>query len=61
LDATGNSPKNVDCAVKSSFLLSFLESIPDALAKFKRTITVDQKFDNVVQSSQSVAVLMLVY
>jgi len=54
-------PENVNYAVKSSFLLSFLESAPDVSAKLKEPITVDRKFEDVVKSAQDAAVLVLVY
>jgi S1-C subfamily serine protease len=54
-------PENVNYAVKSSLLLSFLESSPDVSAKLKEPITVDRKFEDVVKSAQDSAVLVLVY
>jgi S1-C subfamily serine protease len=54
-------PENVNYAVKSSFLLSFLESVPDVSAKLKTPNTADEKFSDVVQSAQDAAVLVLVY
>jgi S1-C subfamily serine protease len=54
-------PENVNYAVKSSFLLSFLESAPDVSAKLKEPITTDRKFEDVVKSAQDAAVLILVY
>jgi S1-C subfamily serine protease len=61
LAASGALPENVNYAVKSSFLLSFLESVPDVSAKLKTPITVDRKFEDVVKSAQDSAVLVLVY
>jgi TPR repeat protein len=54
-------PENVNYAVKSSFLLSFLESAPDVSAKLKEPVTIDRKFEDVVKSAQDAAVLVLVY
>jgi hypothetical protein len=54
-------PENVNYAVKSSFLLSFLESVPDVANKLKAPVTVDRKFEDVVKSAQDAAVLVLVY
>jgi hypothetical protein len=48
-------------AVKSSFLLSFLEFVPGVSAKLKKPITADRKFEEVVKSAQYAAVLVLVY
>jgi TPR repeat protein len=61
LAASGALPENVNYAVKSSFLLSFLESVPAVSAKLKAPITVDRKFEDVVKSAQDAAVLVLVY
>jgi hypothetical protein len=54
-------PENVNYAVKSSFLLSFLESVPAVSAKLKEPIMADRKFEEVVKSAQDAAVLVLVY
>jgi predicted RNase H-like HicB family nuclease len=61
LAASGALPENVNYAVKSSLLLSFLESVPTVSAKLKAPITADRKFGDVVQSAQNAAVLVLVY
>ncbi len=54
-------PENVNYAVKSSLLLSFLESVPDVSAKLKDPNTKDEAFEDVVKSAQDAAVLVLVY
>ena len=51
----------MDYAVKSSLLLSFLESVPDVDAKLKEPNTKDEAFEEVVKSAQDAAVLVLVY
>ncbi|MGA9777156.1 MAG: tetratricopeptide repeat-containing serine protease family protein [Verrucomicrobiia bacterium] len=61
LAASGALPENVNYAVKSSLLLSFLESVPDVDAKLKKPNTADEKFEDVVKSAQQAAVLVLVY
>jgi S1-C subfamily serine protease len=61
LAASGALPENVNYAVKSSLLLSFLESVPDVSAKLKAPVTADRSFENVVKSAQDAAVLVLVY
>ncbi len=60
LAATG-LPENVNYAVKSSLLLSFLESVPDVASKLKEPLTAERKFEDVVKSAQAAAVLVLVY
>jgi hypothetical protein len=47
-------------AVKSSLLLSFLESVPDVGADLKAPNTKDERFEDVVKSAQDAAVLVLV-
>jgi hypothetical protein len=54
-------PENLNCAVKSSFLLSFLESVPDVANRFKTPVSAERKFDAVVKSEQDAAVLVLVF
>jgi hypothetical protein len=61
LAASGSLPENVNYAVKSSLLLSFLESTPDVSAKLKLLNTADEMFKDVVKSAQDAAVLVLVY
>jgi serine protease Do len=61
LAASGALPENVNYAVKSSLLLSFLESVPTVSAKLKAPNTAGEKFSDVVKSAQDAAVLVLVY
>jgi S1-C subfamily serine protease len=61
LAMSGSLPENVNYAVKSSLLLSFLESVPDVADKLKAPNTADEKFEDVVKSAQDAAVLVLVY
>jgi len=61
LATSGALPENVNYAVKSSFLLGFLESVPEVSAKLKDPGTTDRKFEDVVKSAQDAAVLVLVY
>ena len=58
---SGALPENVNYAVKSSFLLSFLESVPEVAAKLKEPNTKDRKFEDVVRELQQATVLVLVY
>ena len=61
LKAIGALPENVNYAVKSSYLLSFLESVPEVAAKLKEPETKERKFEEVVKSAEQAAVLVLVY
>jgi hypothetical protein len=61
LAASGALPENVNYAVKSSMLLSLLESVPAVAAKLKIPNTADEKFEDVVKSAQDAAALVLVY
>jgi hypothetical protein len=51
----------VNYAVKNSYLLSFLESVPEVATKLKEPNTVDRKFENVIKDAEQSAVLLLVY
>jgi TPR repeat protein len=61
LSRSGALPQNVNYAVKSSFLLGFLESVPEVAAKLKEPNTKDVKFSDVVEQAKEAAVLVLVY
>jgi hypothetical protein len=61
LVTSGALPENVNYAVKSSFLLSFLESVPNVAAKLKEPNTKESTFEDVVKSAEKAAVLVLVY
>ena len=61
LAASGALPENVNYAVKSSYLLSFLESVPSVSAKLKEARTAGRKFEEVVKDAEQAAVLVLVY
>ena len=58
---SGALPENVNYAVKSSLLLSFLESVPDVTAKLKESNVKGRNFEDVVNSAEKAAVLVLVY
>jgi len=61
LAASGALPENVNYAVKSSFLLGFLESVPEVSAKLKEPNTKERRFEDVVKDAEQAAVLVLVY
>ena len=61
LAATGSLAENVNYAIKSSYLLSFLESVPEVAARLKEPNTTDRKFEDVVKDAEQAAVLVLVY
>ena len=61
LATSGALPENVNYAVKSSFLLGFLESAPEVSAKLTEPNTQERKFEDVVKSAEQAAALVLVY
>ena len=61
LQASGALPQNVIYAVKSCYLLSVLESVPELSAKLKEPQTKERKFEDVMKSAEEAAVLVLVY
>ena len=58
---SGALPENVNYAVKSSYLLGFLESVPEVSAKLKEPRTAARRFEDVVKDAEQSAVLVLVY
>jgi S1-C subfamily serine protease len=61
LMASGELPENVNYAVKSSFLLSFLESVPEITDRPKQPNNGEIKFAEVIERTKAAAVLVLVY
>jgi S1-C subfamily serine protease len=57
---SGALPENVNYAVKSSCLLSFLESVPEVSAKLKTPNTNEEKFEDAVKAAEQATVLVLV-
>ena len=61
LASSGSLPENVNYAVKSSYLLSFLEVFADGQLKLKEANGKEIKFEEVVEKAKQAAVLVLVY
>jgi hypothetical protein len=61
LAMSGALPENVNYAVKSSFLLGFLEAVPEVSAKLTEANTKDGKFEDEVHAAEQATVLLLVY
>jgi TPR repeat protein/S1-C subfamily serine protease len=62
LESSGALPQNVNYAVKSSFILAFLESVPELVGKLKEPWPVkERKFEDVVKDALEAAALVLVY
>ena len=61
LVSSGALPENVNFAVKSSYLLSFPEAVPDVASKLKEPQTKEKKLEDVVKEAEQAAVLVLVY
>ena len=61
LESSGALPENVNYAVKSSFLLGFLESVPEVASKLKEPNTAGMQSEAVVEKAKGAAVLVLVY
>ena len=55
LATSGALPENVNYAVKSSFLLGFLESVPEVSAKLKEGNGKERNFEDVVKSAEEAA------
>jgi hypothetical protein len=61
LATTGTLAENVNYAVKSSFLLSFLESVPGLSERLPEPRTAPRPFEEVVGEAEKATVLVLVY
>jgi len=61
LATTGTLAENVNYAVKSSFLPSFLESVPGLSERLKEPRTDKRPFEEVVADAEQATVLGLVY
>jgi S1-C subfamily serine protease len=57
---SGALPENVNYAVKSSYLLTFLNSVPELAGKLKTPDTGPREFEDVVKSAEHATVLVLV-
>ena len=55
---SGTLAQSVNYAVKSSYLLSLLESAPEVASKLKKTNTGDRKFEDVVSEVEHATVLV---
>ena len=61
LATTGTLAENVNYAGKSSFLLSFLESVPGLSERLPEPRTAPRPFEEVVADAEKATVLVLVY
>jgi S1-C subfamily serine protease len=61
LATSGALAENVNYAIKSSYLLSFLESVPEVAAKLKEPNTTQRDFETTIKDVEKAAVLVLVY
>ena len=59
--ASGTLAQNVNYAVKSSYLMSFLEAVPAVAEKLKEPNTKDRNFEDVVNTVEQSTVLVLVH
>ena len=62
LETSGALPQNVNYAIKGSYVLSLLESLPDVASRLKEPWPArERKFEDVAKEAQDAAVLVLVY
>jgi hypothetical protein len=52
LESTGAIPEGVNYAIKSSFLLGFLEGIPEVTGKLEESLPRDREFEDMVADVQ---------
>ncbi|HQB16864.1 MAG TPA: tetratricopeptide repeat-containing serine protease family protein, partial [Verrucomicrobiota bacterium] len=60
-EISGALPQNVNYAVKSSYLLGFLESVPEVASRLKAANATDQKFEDMVEAVEQATVQVLAY
>jgi TPR repeat protein len=61
LSATGELPENVNYAIKSSFLLGFLESVPEVASSLKEPNAANMQSPEVVEKVKRATVIVVVY
>ena len=61
LETTGTLAQNVNFAVKSSYLLSFLEAMPEVSGEMVDERTDEREFETVVESVKKASVLVVGY
>jgi TPR repeat protein len=61
LEATGSIPQNVNYAIKSSFALALLESLPEASQNLKPPLQKERNPADIVDEAQKSVVLILCY
>jgi S1-C subfamily serine protease len=61
LSQSGTLPQNVNYAVKSSYALLLLESMPDVSAKLKKPQTKERKVEDVAKQVQQATAMVVAY
>ena len=61
LSESGSLPQNVNYAVKSSYALLLLESVPDVTAKTKKPLGKEGKVEEVTKQVEQATAMVLVY
>ena len=62
LESSGALPQNVNYALKGSYILSLLESVPEMIGRFRNPQPgKGRKFEDVVKEAQEAAALVLAY
>jgi len=61
LELTGSLPQNVNYGLKSSFVLAFLESVPELAAALPPPHAENRRFEDVVKEVQQATVLVVTY
>jgi uncharacterized protein len=61
LEATGSIPQNVNYAIKSSFALTLLETLPDASQNLKQPFQKERNSADIINEAQKAVVLILCY
>ena len=60
-NSNGQLPQNVNYAIKSQYLLGFLETIPEVSTKLKPPTLAEKKVEDIAANAEKASVLILIY
>ena len=60
-NSNGQLPQNVNYAIKSQYLLGFLETIPEVSTKLKPPTLAEKKVEDIADNAEKASVLILIY
>jgi S1-C subfamily serine protease len=61
LSASGSLPQNVNYAIKSSYALGLLESIPEVSNRLKKPLSEERRLEDVAKEAQEASAIVVTY